>query len=95
VHSANCVKTYTVACRRVLSSAHGATRQQQAIAKIFAKLSAYRVPSVIVVFVVLVFKVSFVSLEPISYRGALLSTLLHATVYVFTQFAECTSTDCK
>jgi hypothetical protein len=34
-------------------------------------------------------------LEPISYRGALLSTLLHATVYVFTQFAECTGTDCK
>jgi hypothetical protein len=33
--------------------------------------------------------------EPISYREALLSTLLHATVYVFTQFAECTSTDCK
>jgi hypothetical protein len=34
-------------------------------------------------------------LEPISYRGALLSTLLHATVYVYTQFAECTSTDWK
>jgi hypothetical protein len=53
------------------------------------------------VFVVLVFKVQFVSLipnrglEPISYRGELLSTLLHATVYVFTQFAECTGTDCK
>jgi hypothetical protein len=31
-------------------------------------------------------------LVPISYRGALLSTLLHATVYVYTQFAECTST---
>jgi hypothetical protein len=29
--------------------------------------------------------------EPISYRGALLSTLLHATVYAFTQFAECAS----
>jgi hypothetical protein len=27
--------------------------------------------------------------------GALLSTLLHITVYVFTQFAECSSTDCK
>jgi hypothetical protein len=34
-------------------------------------------------------------LEPNSYRGALQSTLLHATVYVFTQFAECTGTDCK
>jgi hypothetical protein len=32
-------------------------------------------------------------LEPISYRGTLLSTLLHAIVYVFTQFAECTSTN--
>jgi hypothetical protein len=27
-------------------------------------------------------------LEPISYRGALLNTFLHATVYVYTQFAE-------
>jgi hypothetical protein len=27
-------------------------------------------------------------LEPTSYRGALLSTLLHATVYIFTQLAE-------
>jgi hypothetical protein len=36
-------------------------------------------------------------LEPtsISYREALLSTLLHATVYVYAQFAECTGTDCK
>jgi hypothetical protein len=31
----------------------------------------------------------------ISYRGALLGTLLHATAYVYTQFAECTGTDCK
>jgi hypothetical protein len=31
--------------------------------------------------------------EPISYREAPLSTLLHATVYVYTQFAECTGTD--
>jgi hypothetical protein len=29
------------------------------------------------------------------YRGVLLSTLLHAIVYVSAQFAECTSTDCK
>jgi hypothetical protein len=34
-------------------------------------------------------------LDPISYRGGLLSTLLHAIVYVFTQFAECTSRNCK
>jgi hypothetical protein len=34
-------------------------------------------------------------LEPISYTGALLSTRLHAIVYVYTQSAECTSTDCK
>jgi hypothetical protein len=32
-------------------------------------------------------------LHAISYRGALLSTLLHATVYDYTQFAECTDTD--
>jgi hypothetical protein len=30
------------------------------------------------------------NLEPTSYRAALMSTLLHATVYVYTQFAECT-----
>jgi hypothetical protein len=35
----------------------------------------------------LVFPKSTRSLEPISYR-ALLSTLLHATVYVYTQFAN-------
>jgi hypothetical protein len=34
-------------------------------------------------------------LHAITYRGALLSTLLHATVYVYTQFAECTGTDWK
>jgi hypothetical protein len=45
-------------------------------------------------FVCLVLKATR-GLEPISYRGVLLSTLLHATVYVFTQFAECTNTDCK
>jgi hypothetical protein len=36
---------------------HGATRQQQAIAKTPTKWSAYQIPSVIVVFVVLVFKI--------------------------------------
>jgi hypothetical protein len=58
---------------------------------------------VIVVFVILVFRVWFVSLipkatrgiEPVSYRGALLSTLLHVILYVVTQFAECSGTDCK
>jgi hypothetical protein len=32
--------------------------------------------------------------EPISYRGALVSTLLRATVYTNTQFAECTGAGC-
>jgi hypothetical protein len=55
-----------------------------------AKRSAYQIHSETAVFVVLVCRVWFVSfpkatrgLEPISYRGALLSTLLHATVYLF------------
>jgi hypothetical protein len=34
-------------------------------------------------------------LEPISYREALLSSLLYAIVYIFTQSAECTGIDCK
>jgi hypothetical protein len=34
-------------------------------------------------------------LHAISYRGAVLSTLLHATVHVYLQFAECTGTDFK
>jgi hypothetical protein len=34
-------------------------------------------------------------LHAISYREALLSTLLHATIRVYTQFAECSGTDCK
>jgi hypothetical protein len=68
-----------------------ATRQQ-AIAETPAKWSAYQIRSVIVVFVVLVFKglvCKFLfpkatrGFEPISYRGVLLSTLLHATVYMF------------
>jgi hypothetical protein len=78
---------------------HGTTTQQ-ATAKTTVKWSAYQIPSV-VVFVVLVCKVKFVILipkmpqEPIGYRGALLSTLLHAIVYVSTQFVECTGTDWK
>jgi hypothetical protein len=32
---------------------------------------------------------------PIGCRGALLSSLLHVTVYVYTQFAERTGTYCK
>jgi hypothetical protein len=75
---------------------------EQADNKTPAKWSVYQIPSVIVVFVVLVCKVQFVriipkatrGLEPINYRGALLSTLLHVTVYVFTQFVECAGTDC-
>jgi hypothetical protein len=69
------------------SEPHGATRQQ-ATAKTSAKRSAYRIP----VFVVLVCQShsspkATRGLEPISCRGALLSTLL--------QFAECSGTDCK
>jgi hypothetical protein len=33
--------------------------------------------------------------QPVGYRGELLSTFLHAIVYIVTQFAECTSTYCK
>jgi hypothetical protein len=43
--------------QRPSSELHGATRQQQAIAKTPAKWSAHQIPSAIVVFVVLVFKV--------------------------------------
>jgi hypothetical protein len=60
--------------------------------------SFYKILSVIVVLVFLVFKIYFISspkatrrFEPISYRGVLLSTLLHAIVYILTQLAECTS----
>jgi hypothetical protein len=34
-------------------------------------------------------------LEPIKYSGVLLNTLLHATIYVYTQFAECTAKKLK
>jgi hypothetical protein len=33
-------------------------------------------------------------LVPISHRGVLLSTLVHSNLWIFTQFAECTGTDC-
>jgi hypothetical protein len=33
--------------------------------------------------------------DPIKYRRVLVSTLLHAFIYDFTTFAECTGTDCK
>jgi hypothetical protein len=53
-------------------------------------------------FAVLACKVQFVSfpkatrgLAPISYKGALLSTLLHAIVQVITKLFECTGTDDK
>jgi uncharacterized membrane protein len=49
------------------SKPHGANRQQ-AIVKTPAKWSTYQIPSVIVVFVVLVFKVQFVSLIPKSHK---------------------------
>jgi hypothetical protein len=70
------------------SEPHGATRQQ-AIAETPAKWSTYQIPSVIVVFVVLFVRLSLQvsfpkatrGLAPISYRGALLSTLLHAISY--------------
>jgi hypothetical protein len=42
---------------------------------------------------ILLFPKATRGLEPISYRGALLSTLLHATVYDYTQFADCADTD--
>jgi hypothetical protein len=72
-----------------ISEPRGATKQ--VIPKTPAKLSAYQILSVIVVFVILLLQVQFVRPIPIStrglegnsYRGALLSTLLHATVYVF------------
>jgi hypothetical protein len=78
------------------SKPHWATRQQ-AIAKTPAKWYVYQIPSVIVVFVILVFKVYFVKFlfpkatrgfEPISYRGALLSTLLHNLLNVLVQIAN-------
>jgi hypothetical protein len=34
-------------------------------------------------------------LVPISYITALLSPFLHAIVYIFTKFSECTCTDCE
>jgi hypothetical protein len=46
--------------KRTISEPRGTTRQQQAIAKTPAKWSAYQIPSVIVVVVVLLFKVWFV-----------------------------------
>jgi hypothetical protein len=53
--------------KRPSNEPHGATRQQ-AIAKTLAKGSAYQIPSVIVVLIVLVCKVWFVSLIPKSHK---------------------------
>jgi hypothetical protein len=53
--------------RRTTSEHHGATRQQ-AIVKTPAKRSAYQIHSLIAFFVVIVFKVSFVSLILTSYN---------------------------
>jgi hypothetical protein len=47
---------------------HAATRQQQVTAKTPAKWSAYQIPSVVVVFVLLVLRFSFVSLIPASHK---------------------------
>jgi hypothetical protein len=45
-------------------------------------------------YIITFFPKATTGLEPIGYRGALLSSLLLVSVYD-TQFAECTSTDCK
>jgi hypothetical protein len=45
-----------------------ANLKQQAIAKTPAKCSAYQIPSLIVVFVILVFRVWFISLIPKSHK---------------------------
>jgi hypothetical protein len=50
--------------KQPICESHGATRQKQAISKTYAKLFSYQIRSVIVVFVLLVFKVQFVSLVP-------------------------------
>jgi hypothetical protein len=85
------------------SKPHWGTRQQ-AIAKTPAKWSAYHIPSVNVVFVILVFKVclvKFYSQKPQEALNLLVTeecywVLFHMPLYTsFTQFAECTSTDCK
>jgi hypothetical protein len=77
------------------SESHGATWQQQAIPKMLAKTSAYLIPNVIIVVVVQVFKVWFVSLIFKSHKRPWTYSLLYAILYFFTQFAECTGTDCK
>jgi hypothetical protein len=83
------------------SKPHWATRQQ-AIAKTPAKWSAYQIPSVIVVFVILAFKVKFVSFysqKPQEALNLLVTeecywALFYMPLYTsFTQFAECTSTE--
>jgi hypothetical protein len=53
------MKSTATSLNTVLASVHakGHSRQQQEITETPAKLSAYQIPSIIVVFVVLVFKV--------------------------------------
>jgi hypothetical protein len=85
-------QNYSSRCTSKLpnSKPNWATRQQ-AIATKPAKWSAYQIPSVIVASVILVLRFSLQvlfpkatkGLEPVSYRGVLVSTLLHATVYMF------------
>jgi hypothetical protein len=72
------------------SEPHGATRQQ-AVAKTLAKWTAYQIPSVTVVFVVLVLVCEAYFQKP----QEATQNLLHAIVYIFTQCAEFTSTHCK
>jgi hypothetical protein len=43
--------------------------------------------NIIALTLLILFRKATRDLEPFSYRGALLSTLLHANVHVFTQFA--------
>jgi hypothetical protein len=52
-----------------------------------------KTPLTLVVFIVLVCK-SY-SQKPQEALNLLVTVEHHATVYVFTQFAECTGTDCK
>jgi hypothetical protein len=74
------------------------------MAKTPAKWFAYQIPCVIIEFVILVFKlyfVSFYSQKPQEALDLLLTEEYYWTLFYmqlctsFTQFAECTGTDCK
>jgi hypothetical protein len=108
------IPTVTEEIRRYSSqySAHLSAHQNDLVVNLIelpdnktpAKWSAYQIPSVIVVFVVLVSKVRFVSFysqKPQEALNLLVTeerywALFYMPLYTsFTQFAECTSTDCK